>query len=249
MSNNVIAKTETKEKARLEMNSLKTFEGGMKTNITSSIEMADRVSSVFGALPDYYGCKIRINNGYALPSVAHSMPQGEVYVDLYFKDNRSVSPDDESKSIRLISETDDGKPKNDLGSRLLKMSGARNGRVYKVTENTFDILEEFMPMGSRTRWNEHIQEISTNSSVYGKEDVVVCISGLKLDRIVSKIYGDKTASGRYEYCVVPSTVIPNANQEFIIQVTQLDMATVRKLERDLGIYGNSNPMFHQFDRG
>ena len=85
-------------------------------------------------------------------------------------------------------------------------------------------------------------------SVYGKEEVVVCISGLSLNKIITKIYGDITDEGRFEYIANPSTIIPTKTSEFIMQVSQLDLAAVRNLQKALGVYNANAPQFHQYLR-
>lgn len=238
--------TTEQKKATIEVKQHAVFEGDMKTNIISSIDMAEIVSALFApAFADYYGCKIRINDGYALPEVGNSMPAGALYVDLYFKDQGDVAEGSNAyKNIVARGSQTAGK---DLGSRFMAVNGAGNGRVYEVTKETYEMLEEFMPR-AKTRWNAHTQEMPTQMSLYGKDEVVVCISGLDLNKIITKVYGAKTKEGRYEYIATPSTVIPAKTQEFIMQVVQLDLAAVRELQNTLGIYNASAPQFHQYNR-
>lgn len=244
MAENIkVENTETK-KATINVAEHPTFEGDMKTNIISSIDMAEIVSSLFApAFSDYYGCKILINDGHGNPAVVNSMPYGTLYVDLYFKD-RGTAVDGAWKNIRPRGSNDN---RTDLGARFFRVNGAGNGRAYEVTKETYEALENFMLLGNRTRWADHTQEISTQMSVYGgKEEVVVCISGINLNKVITEIYGDKTEEGLYEYVAAPSTVIPGKNQEFIMQVCQLNKKAVRDLQRDLGIYTPNTPQFHQY---
>lgn len=85
-------------------------------------------------------------------------------------------------------------------------------------------------------------------SAYGKEEVVVCVSGLDLNKLITEIYGDKTDDGRFEYVATPSTMIPGKSNEFIMQVCQLDTGVVREIQRSLGIYAASAPQFHRYTR-
>ena len=241
-------KTEIKktEKCHIDVAEHLQFEGDMKTNIVSSIDMADIISSFFApAFSDYYGCNIRINDGRANPIIANSMPIGAIYVDLYFKDQGKAA-ENTWKNIVLRGQNSE---RSDLGARFLRVNGAAtSGRAYEVTKETYEALEEYMFAGARTRWNEHTQEIVTPMSAYGKEEVVVCISGLSLNRLITKIYGDKTEEGNYEYIANPSTVIPSKAQEFIMQVSQLDLKAVRNLQKALGVYNANAPQFHQYIR-
>ena len=236
------------------------FEGDMKTNLVSSIEMAEIVSSLFSpAFADYYGCNIRINNGNTTgvnPIVVNSLPLGAIYVDVYFKDRgRNSSKAIKNLELRGQVKTDntdgeDDKNSTHMAARFFAVNsvnnGANNGRVYDVTADTYEALEEFMFVRN-VRWNDHTQEISANMGVIGsKEEAVVCISGLSLDKILTKIYGNKTEEGEFEYVATPSTMIPGRNNEFIMQVCQLNLAVVRKLHRDLGVNNPANPQFHVY---
>lgn len=234
------------EKATIEVAEHPVFEGDMKTNIVSSIDMCDIVSSLFApAFHDYYGCKICINDGRN-PMLVNKLVPGALYVELYFKDQGKAT-DGTWKNINLRGTNSDGR--TDLGARFARVNGAqRSGRLYEVTKETYEALEEFTVTGNRTRWNELTQEVGVNMSLYGKEEVVVCITGLDLNKIITKIYGAKTEEGRYEYIATPSTVIPYKTQEFIMQVCQLDLAAVRNLQKTLGIFSADVPQIHQYQR-
>lgn len=246
MSNKKVeSKATERKKAEIEIMDHPKFEGDMKTNITSSVEMANIISSLFSpAFSDYVGCSININDGHGMPSVVNSMPYGTLYVDLYFKDKGTAETG--IKNIKPIGTRDDD-DRMDLGARFMKVNGAiSNGRTYTVTNETYECLEPFMRANGRVRWNEHTQEIESGTSIYGKSEVLVCISGLDLNRLITTIYGAKTEDGRFEYIATPSTVIPNQSKEFIMQVCQLDLKAVRNLQKSLGIYGANSPQFHAY---
>lgn len=248
-----MAKNEEKKEPKITeitVNDHEKFEGDMKMNITSSVDLADVVSKLFGTVfSDYYGCKINVNDGHGIPAVAQSMPYGTLYVDLFFK----VQDEDANKVRSLYPIGYNGKDKdvdkNDLSARFARVNGARTtGRAYTVSKETYEMLSKYMRNGMRTRWNEVTQEIETNMSLYGKGEIVVCISGLDLNKIITDIYGSETEEGNFEYIATPSTVIPGKNQEFIIQICQLDVKVVRNLQRTLGIYSANSPQFHKYDR-
>lgn len=239
MAENIKVENKETKKATISVAEHPVFEGDMKTNIISTIDMADVVSSLFApAFSDYYGCKIRINNGEN-PFV----PSGVLYVDLYFKD-RGTAADGAWKNIVPRGSVKTG---NRIADGLQRITGQGTGRVYEVTKETYEALEAFSFAGNRTNWMNLTQEISTNMSVYGmKEEVVVCISGIDLNRVISEIYGNKTEEGLYDYVATPATPIPGKVQEFILQVCQLNKKAVRDLQRDLGVYNPNSPQFHQY---
>ena len=81
--------TETKkEKTTIKIKERPVFKGGMKTDITTSIEIADFCNAMFAAaMHDFMGCKISINTGTDVVVANSGLPAGALYVDLYFRDN------------------------------------------------------------------------------------------------------------------------------------------------------------------
>lgn len=246
------AETVKKENTTIVVTEHSKFNGGMSTDLVSSVDMAEVVNSLFSpAFVDYHGCNVRINNGNAMnPAAVQHLPYGAIYVELFFKMKGSSNRGIKNLSLHgQINKEDNGNVKKGGISAAAFFAvnaannGASNGRVYDVSAETYEALEEFM-MQRNVRWNDHTQEISNNMSIIGsKEEPLVCISGLSLDKILGKIYGTKTDEGEFEYAATPSTPIPGRN-EFIIQVCRLDMKTVRKLQRDLGIGQSMVPGFH-----
>ena len=243
---------EKNEKANIRLLEHAEFEGDMKTNIISSIDMAEIVGSLFApAFSDYYGCNVRVNDGRANPIIANSMPIGAIYVDLFFKDRGDVK-DGKWKNLELrnkiANDAESGKPS--LGDRFHRLNGQlNNGRAYNVTKETYEALDKFTFNPGRTRWAEHTQEITSPMSIYGKDEIVVCISGLSLNKIITEIYGGEDENdNKYEYMATPSTIIPSTTQEFIMQVCQLDLKAVRDLQRTLGVYAGNPTQFHQYNR-
>lgn len=243
------AKTVKKEKTTIVVAEHTPFEGDLKTNLVSSIEMAEVVSSLFGAaFADYYGCKICINNG-ANKTVFETNPAGSIYVELYFKDRGHEGS--KIKNLKVRGQLDpNSKSGNNMADRVRAMSQTLNpqvaSHVFNVTTETYEALEEFMTVRN-INWNAFTQEISTNMGIIGtKEEAVVCITGLSLDKILTKIYGSDTDEGQFEYTATPATMIPTRSSEFIMQVIQLNKEVVRKLQRDLGLNIPANSQFHVY---
>lgn len=242
---------EKKEKTTIKIVDHTPFTGDLKTNLVSSIDMAEVVSSLFGsAFADYYGCKICINNG-ANKFLFEAIPAGTIYVELYFKDRGNAGGKIKNLAIRGQSNPN-SESKNATAERVRAfmpvMNSQYNNRVYTVTRETYEALEEFMPVRTNAiNWGAFTQEISTNMGIIGsKEEAVVCITGLSLDKILSKIYGADTEDGNFEYATSPATMIPAKANEFIMQVIQLNKEVVRKLQRDLGMNLPANSQFHVY---
>lgn len=232
----------TKEKpASIEILEHPTFEGDLKTTFMSSTEMCDIVSSLFlPAFSDYHGCEIYVaGRGQSVPVIDNN-PQlmGQLCVDLYFKD-REKDFASSWKNLELIEGKKDTSKMSilDRYERINGITTSKTGRVYNVTKETYEALDKFMfNSGSNIRWNDYTQEIVQQSTVYGKEEIYVRISGLSLNKIITEIYGDKTKDGIYEYIAFATTIIPNQqSREFVLQVCQLDQEAVRRLQRILGV--------------
>lgn len=254
-----VPKNEKKnDKASFELEEHFAFEGDMKTNLLSSAEMSNKINAMFGAVfSDFVGCRVRINTGASTPGVSpivlETIPVGSIYVDLYFKDNGPCK-DDRFKSIKLRGAANSNKGNDNEESRskqyfavAARIAPTATGRIYDVTKETYDILEEFMNYRN-IRWAAYTQEIAEPMNVYGgKEEAVVCITALNLDKILAKMYGDKTENGRVEYMAIPTTPIPTSSGEFILQVSQLNTAVVNKLQSELGIGTAAAVNYHKYN--
>lgn len=267
-----IVKPEDAKPAKIKVDELLKFNGGLDTVITDSIELADLVSSLFGGIMhDYYGCKICVNDGRANPIVAQTIPRGTLYVDLYFKYNANDASN-RMRNIELLSNINKKaiEPKADIDNTdktpeeiarerrdeefrnkimmMLSMNQRSNaGNMFFITKETYESLIPFMFNGANTRWNDHTQEIQISPTPYSKGDVLVRISGLSLNAILSMIYGNEVDGTNYEYAAAPHTPIPNQD-EFIVVINRLDIRTVRSLQNKLGIGSVATNMFHRYTR-
>lgn len=242
---------ETKDKLRIKLPQNLEFVGDLKTQLISTVDMAELIGEMFSAvMPDYYGCRIRINdgridNGY--PNITGTMEPGSLYVDLYLKDSKGNS-DHKNLKRNGVSTTEASAEKPSLSARYAEVVGAQSNHAFTVTPETYEILEEFMPMRSRTHWANHTAEIFTQiNAPYGQNEVVVVISGLSLNDLITKMYGKKTEDGQFEYMATAATAIPYRSTEFIMQVVQLNSDAVRKLQRTLGVF-TPNTAIHTYNR-
>ncbi len=255
-------KEEIKERSKIKVERPEEFSGELKTNILTSVEMADIVSSLFaGTFQDYYGCQVRIHDGNAInPYVASQIPIGAIYVDLYFRNNGPRQATGPIKSLYPIGNS--ANTGDTLANRAMRLNNRNTGRTFRVTKETYEILSDFtfanLDRNDRVNvnWNALTQEIEEPTSIFGsKPEAVVCISGLSLEKIVGAIYGYGPRYNKenffrkdYEYSVVPTTLIPGRNKEFILQIVRLEAALVDRLQRTLGAYGSSFG-FHKYNPG
>ena len=239
-------------KAEIEVTKKEVFNGDMKTMIIPSTEMEETISDFFGSvLSDYVGCRVRINDGNSRPIVKQLYEPGSIYVDIFFKNNPEA--DGFIKSINTVSSTVDNETKdskeankkpNALAQRLMRYSritGTYSGRNFVVSEDTYSILSSFLPNRYIPRWAEHTFESVQQTDSYGKDEVVVGITGLDINKILSQIYGGSTKDARYEYLASPTGLYRYGSSDFIMTVIQLDSDVVRRLQNALGI-GQVHPI-------
>ena len=117
------------------------------------------------------------------------------------------------------------------------MSGQNAGRIYDVTPETYEALDEFRFFPNRkTNWNYLTSEIVSNFGFSGtyNQEIVACITGLDLEKIINKIYGTRTEEGIFQYQAAPVQIVANVNGEYVVQITQLDMRKLDDLRKSLG---------------
>ena len=101
------------------------FIGDIGTKLVSTRDLEDTISSLFSVIfYDYNGCKILVNDG-SNPIITNTMPRGELYVNIYFKD-RGMPTDDKVGMIKNIIARGSGPEKADLTSRVMRISGRNN---------------------------------------------------------------------------------------------------------------------------
>lgn len=161
---------------------------------------------------------------------------------------------EESKDEKKESKIEDSKASTKAGpvlsERYMNFMGSRNvSNTYKILPHTYEMLEEFMPCGTNTNWKVHTFETTSGMTMYNsREEIVVCVTGLDVDKILTKIYGEKDSNGIYEYRCLPSTVIANRIDEFVVTIQQLDNNVIRTLSNEIGVYANNPANFYRFDR-
>lgn len=225
------------------------FKGDIKTDFTTTGKLAEEVSSLFASVfADYYGCKIGIVDGTQSPAI--DLPYGSFYVDLYFKDMGDMN-----KGIKNLTPVGGKKSgeKESLAERFARVNGAAmSGKAYTVSKETYEALEPFTYTGRAQRWSARTLEFETPTSIYGKSEVVVCIAGLSLNKIITAIYGGETEEGRYDYATCLQSIIPGTqntvNKQYLVSVVKLDLAMVRDLQKTMGTNTINPTDFYVYSR-
>ena len=87
-------------------------------------------------------------------------------------------------------------------------------------------------------------------STYGKDDTIVCISGIDLGAIIAAIYGmtevdeDTKKENKIEYHISVGKNIPMKTDEFIVEIKRYNTKNFYELQRKLGVAVSSNTSFH-----
>lgn len=226
-------KIEKKEPARIKVEEHMTFDANIKSCYINTIELAAVVDSLFcPAFRDYVGCKIHLNNGDVPAHIASEIPMGKLYVSIYFKDRSNTNSNCPINNVTLRLAT---KGETKFAS-LMKMSGSNAGRMYDISEETYQALDEYRFFPGHGKWNYLTTEVVTNFGFSGNynQEIAACITGLDLEKIINAIYGTRTDEGIFQYQANPVQFVANVNGEYLVQITQLDMRKLQDLRKQLG---------------
>ena len=235
------AKNEKKEPTRIHAMELLEFKSNVESMHKNTIELASIVSGLFNdAFRDYAGCRISVNTGNIneLPNfIQNEIPLGRLYVSLYFKD-RSNEPDRADCPIPNLklrySANSEGRS---VFNVLNAISGKNAGRMFEITEDTYEALDPFRFFPQRkTNWNLLTVE---KSSTYGfnfanNQENLVEITGLDLEKILSEIFGTRTEEGIFQYQAVPVQIVANVNGEYVVQISKLNVNTLNDMRKQMG---------------
>lgn len=242
MENNTTAKEKYAIKTKIQE-----FPTNMGSWITTSINLCEVINSYFGGIfKEFYASKIYINDGHDVSLATRRIPNGALYIDLFFSMKSNIG-NGITNAIKLVDDnSDNGKiNQNDLTAMYLNTVRRYNQTsVYELTDELKDILApftfEYIDENTKVNWNEHkSEELSSFDNFANKAEYICRISGLDLVKIIAAIYGTGSNGVRYDYNVTVQNVIPSRAGEYILNVSQLNMATVRELQSALGCWNNN----------
>lgn len=223
--------TEKKEPIRIQVQEHASFIPNTESSFINTIEIEQIIDGVFSeAFRDYVGCKISLNAGnLANPNI----PMNELYVSIYLAERKNGN----EPIVNVIPRNSKGHSKIES---LMKMSGSNAGRMYDVTEDTYEALDEFRFFpGSKV--NSKYWEAMTSEMVHTigyttsyNQEIVACITGLSLDAILNKAYGNRTSEGIFQYQAKAVQIVANSTDAYLVQITKLDVNKLEDLRRQLG---------------
>ena len=253
-TNVIKSKEENSDKVKIELKVVSPleFEGDIKSNIMTSDRLCDIIGSFFGSFfQDYYGCIIKQHTNVELNPETNALnnagiPFGGFYVNLFFKDQGKAT---DGRIKTLYQKNAEKTESSTLAARYMQYNNthAAASTIYKVSSDTETLLSLFMNNPIRN-WAMYESEelVPMTAMLNSKPEVVERISCLSLDKIITMIYGSRTADSTYEYRTTLASPI-NAGSKFILTINQLDTAFVRELQNELG-YNRPTDTFRVYNR-
>lgn len=216
--------SQKKEPLRLNIEPLE-FDGVMKSKLTTTISLAKTVNQLFRPVfTDYEGCIIAPDQF------------GQLQAALYFKDKGMNGRDNSIKTLVPVTERVQGTSPID---RIARMNLRNSNKSYDVSEDTKEILSEFIySRGDKVNWSQHIVEQTERN--YNGYSIYVKVIGIDLVRLVRKIYGGKIDGSRIDYNVsivkpIGMSMVGGVNQNYLINIQQLDSKEVERLASEIGV--------------
>lgn len=240
-TNNV--KEEKKKGLYIEVLETEKFEPLMSTQLITSHDLSRKINSLFQSVfKDYHGCKIMCNDGVSYSRVISSrvsdpavtaglnadgliadIPAGLLYLNLFFSPSK-----DNDAPYRALEEIGQS---GDMMSKLQRVYGY-NSRRYVMTADAMELLTPYMPNPKRPNFGNHVFEI-TEQSMMGQYDILVKVSGINLDKIISKMYG----SDKDYMCSFSNIAIASNVEDPVIALNAADPENANEMARKLNVAG------------
>ena len=235
---------ETEKVTRMRMDSPIPFRGLITSEYMDSIELCDKISSVFkGAFADYFGCKLEI------------VQNGQPSLSMYFCEPvNKVSGETRRNAIeRIVS----NKSMSDMDARIKAVNNFANvnysGKVFKLTKDGKDMLEAFVPFGARTsngkvNWDAiTLESAFQNNMGYNTSNQVYYRVNLDINRVVAFLFGDELNGEKFQYQVLvgnPINPVSSFDGRLIVNkwqifVQRLNRNAVEELAKKQGVLYNN----------
>lgn len=251
MSNNT---TENKKPLQLEITTPEKFEKLASTTLETTQRLAKRINKLFSAaFVDYHGSVVTCTAGNG--NVALNQ---QFMVELHFKPV-AVGQAESDGRVRAFKPIEEGTVGTDIIAGLKNIYGSmRTSARFELTSEGAQILSEFMLPGTDNGKNVDPWKASSFDTVkaeyvdtpqYGQSPIMVRITALDLNKLIRKIYGNKSEAGKkVEYGVIPyGPVTPNINNQMVqnnanwrVMIMQIDAEKTFDLASEFGIIPAGN---------
>lgn len=212
-----------REKAKLVVEPSE-FDGLLKSKLTTTLALSRQVNALFRPVfSDFEGSIVTPNQF------------GQLDVTLFFKDKGNAM-DGQIKSLVPVTETVTGGGAID---RIMRMNLRNSAKSYDFSEETKEVLSDFIYTrgNSNPKWKEHIYEQTEQN--YNGYTIYVKVLGIDIVRVLKKIYGNKVNGSFIDYnvSIIKPIGVDNsgANQNYLVNIQQLDSKQVEKLANEIGI--------------
>lgn len=248
MSNNKTNATnqETNDTLSIVVKEPEKFGNVLETEYITSQKLAEKINGLFaGVFADYHGCVVTPNPNY--PSV--------IDLTLYFRPTEGL---DASGKYTAFQKTGVVTRAASIVDRLNSIdSRFRSSKSFELTQEAAELLHEFFAGNSRLKMepkdyekNKLVTEVTEQQ---GYNRFILCaVIGLDINRVVSKLYGQKNAAGdSVEYMVSPvrplgNIALTNTTQamNWIISIARVSKPQIDKISSELGLLasGGSIPI-------
>lgn len=211
------------------------FPNLLRGGLLTTFELMQYISEILTpAYKDYAGC--------------HVIPiSGKFDIRLFFK-----TPSVDNKAATSAFTLADNRPGNNLIDRVSHLGNRGSNRTYEITKHGKQGLAEFFYAEEKNiNWNMVISEEADRQvtlPVNVAPQVYAVVSGLDINSIMRKIYGNKIDGEDVQYSVTPHKIIgigqqnsatPNAMQNWLLSVQAIALKELDKAQRAVGIYYES----------
>lgn len=201
------------------------FPNTMETALTTTLNLAQTINELFRPIfVDYEGSSIQIE------------PQtGRFVVSLFFKDKGEAS-EGQYKSVHSIAAPTSRK--NSIAERIARVNMINKSKNIELSQDTKDLLTEFFDV--KPDWSRFCAEVS--EPTYNGQILYLKVTGLNLNKLLKKIYGNKIRfAGEENHPVNYNTQLIRPiggvgdSTNYLVSVLRLDDVQVGKLCNSIGI--------------
>lgn len=201
------------------------FGGTLKTELTTTLDLANLVNSIFKPIfHDYVGCVILPNQfGQSLE------------LSLFFKDKGVPTNGSVKNLVNAVDANTRGASPMD---RIRNMNIRNSNKVYSLTDETKEALSEFIfsRPGQNINWNQLVYEVAEQS--FNGHQIYVKVCGLDLLKILRKVYGKRNNGSYNDYSIniiKPLMQVSNMDSNYLVSILQLDTKRVEELCKKIGM--------------
>jgi len=211
---------DTREKLKITVDPQIGFDGTFKTKRTTTIELAKKFNSIFRPVfNDFEGSIILPNQ------------QNQLVLTLYFTDKGAAT----NGSYKAITPLMKAGRNSSIGDKLRSFNAMNKMHSYDLTDETKEMLSDFIYVrnNQKIKWDNYIIE-QPDTTRYGQYNIIVGVINLDITRVLKRLYKNES-EGRIDYEVKFLRPVMGRNDNFLIDIIQLDTKKVEELANQAGM--------------